>query len=76
MSSLAEQIEKLHDVTADDRKLSQILDSLEGADQTALLQVLADASIKGSAIGTLLRNNGYVISDRAVQRYRKEVIWA
>lgn len=76
MEGLATQIEEIYETTlTSDRKLSQILESLNDIDQTALLQVLADKKVKGSAIGALLRKNGHEISDRAIQRYRKEIIW-
>lgn len=59
-----------------ERKLNQLLTELDESDREALLTVLADKKITGTSIAQLLRKMGYTISDRAVQRYRKEVIWA
>lgn len=79
MSKIAEELEELYEMpgygtTA--RKLDVILSELDAVDKTALGQVLEDKDIPSTAIGTLLRKNGYDISNKAVQNYRKEVTWA
>ena len=58
------------------RGVDQILEELSEEDSEELLKALMDKRVQGTAIARLLRNElKYQISDRAVQRYRKDVLW-
>lgn len=78
MSKLADDLIGLQYVKTDLRKykMDTILDQLEEDDQNALIEVMNNKAVTGVAIKNLLNENGYYISERAVQRYRKEVLWA
>jgi hypothetical protein len=53
-------------------KIERILQELSEEDSKDLLDVLRDPSVQGTSIGNALRRRGYSISDRVIQRYRKD----
>lgn len=54
------------------RSLDKIFELLSSEDSKELEELLSDENIDASAIARALRSRGFAISDRAVQRYRRD----
>lgn len=54
------------------RKIAMIFKKLTEDEAAELRELLDDEDVNGTSIGRVLRRRGFDISDRAIQRYRRD----